>query len=1008
MGKVVYDADAVLDEEKTESGKKIYSADVSLDEEEPVKKKEPLNLPSSIDLRTGLPINISYSESISPSKFQSPLPSDKNPYNQIIKSGTNNAAKIAYQDSKSFLDNDIQMQYDMKLNNPALKGEQDKFSLNNAEGEPEKYSIQSVTPQLQQEVEKRSILNSPEALKEYRKKRLSEIDKRVTELEKAAVPYETADLLSDPLAKYQAATDAYKTSEQQVAADALKDYKKQLDESIANTAKVSIAKKHLDNTVPIDLKQIGNEYLRTIGDTQINDDNDVLDDIESGKANELANKKDIDLTRENIQYKMYKTGADVMTDYFSVASDDAYEIAKPKIETLSVLFNKQEQAQTKEEKDLYQRQINAYLSDPAVSNYLQTTRQSLDYYTKSEDAINQFPQVKRQQIRTQLNDVYMDMTWDKKEDSSSPFATGVSALNKLFQSIAGSTPDDKDLKAIAQATGLSEDIVKSVAQEKTEGFFGVSPSGVRVTGLLQGLAKGTDEQLAKSVMGVRRFFDTDNAETKNRLLQDKLNVYNTEGSVNKLKDDLGKWNINPFSIFNTMGRGVGQTAVFAAPTLVTGGLAAEGAITEKIIEAATTIGSGYAGSYEDAYKEASKYTDNEETRRQYANVTAFENALPELLLSPADIAKKISGVKKAVGKEAFEAFAKEGTEKGLQQAAKDRIVSAVKEFGNVVGAENIEEALTNVSNNITKEKMFGVEMSVNDWVNQAIETAVQTTITTLPLGVGAGINGTQDISGIRKEGLFEAGNEPDLYKERLKNLFDNGQLNQQQLNERTQVVNTMQNIVATVNKATKADGSPLSYDEKRDLAAQQYRIQQNEDIKKKGNPIAAQVQQIEDDTQDALATQNEIIFGTKKPLEEEAKPVEKVEAAKEEIKIPEPPKVKGEPEEITQPIELEVETSKGAGETKPEQLIDKPAPDLHPEIKKLEEEKNEKIIQASKPDISLPFIEDSKILNQVYKKGQVVKSTSGKERVVDITVGVEQAQIKKKQAVLDRILKECL
>ena len=366
MGKPKFNADSAyeaVDVMPTEK-KPAFNPNAQFDAEgqEPVKKKEPLNLPSSIDLRTGLPINISYSESISPSKFQSPLSSDKNPYNQIIKSGTNNAAKIAYQDSKSFLDNDIQMQYDMKLNNPALKGEQDKFSLNNAEGEPEKYSIQSVTPQLQHEVEKRSILNSPEALKEYRKKRLSEIDKRVTELEKAAVPYETADLLSDPLAKYQAATDAYKTSEQQVAADALKDYKKQLDESIANTAKVSIAKKHLDNTVPIDLKQIGNEYLRTIGDTQINDDNDVLDDIESGKANELANKKDIDLTRENIQYKMYKTGADVMTDYFSVASDDAYEIAKPKIETLSVLFNKQEQAQTKEEKELQEAVVRVLLS----------------------------------------------------------------------------------------------------------------------------------------------------------------------------------------------------------------------------------------------------------------------------------------------------------------------------------------------------------------------------------------------------------------------------------------------------------------------------------------------------------------------------------------------------------------------------------------------------------------------------------------------------------------------
>lgn len=887
----------------------------------PVKKKESAPLyDQNFDLRSGVPLSqnggINGQKTLL-SKSQSPLLSDTNPINQVLNNDITQSNKKVFDNAKSFLDNDIQVQTNLQLKN--VSAPQDKFSLQNIPSQ-QNNTIQSVNPQVKSDAAKAAIFNNPEALKDYRKKRQSEIDSQISQLEKEAAPYEQGDVLSDPSVKFGISSGILNDPKKQEEINSLKEYRSQFDKSIQDAAKISIPQKYIKNNIPIDLKQIGQEYFQVTGDNQINDDINVLQNIgnqyKTGASIKTpdgiiipgkTNQKDIDVTKQNIQYRLYQQGANVMADYFSTASDNMFDAAKPKLETLSALIKNQDKAKDQNEKDLYQRQINSFLEDESVKNYLDATRQALDYTTKSKDAINQFPQVKRQQLRQQVNDVFMDMVWNKKEDNKIPFATGVNALTKLYESLVGSTPDKEQVQNIAKRLGLSEKEIQDIADEKNEGLFGVTPSGIRASGLLQGLAKGTDEQLAKSLMGVRRFFDTDNAETKNRLLQDKLNVYNTEGQKNKIKDDFNKWNINPYSIFNTMGRGVGQTAVFAVPSLVTGGLAGEGTIGEKLLEAATTIGSGYAGSYEDAYKEAAKYTDKEDLRRSYANITAYENALPELLLSPADIAKKISGLKKVGSKQAFETFAKEATEKGIQDATRQRMGAALKEFANVIGAENIEEQVTNVANNITKEQMFGVKMSPTDWVNQAIETAVQTTITTLPLGIGAGINGTNDISGVRKEGLFEAGNEPDLYKQKLQDLFDKGDLTQDQLNERTQVVNIMQQIVANVNKATKPNGKPLNYDEKKDLAAQQFRIQSNEKLSENGNLLTAQENQIKEDNKEALDIQNKILFGTKETEEKPEDKMQPVPEKKEEIKIPEPPKVKGEPEDISKQIELSTE-----------------------------------------------------------------------------------------------------
>lgn len=378
-----------------------------------------------------------------------------------------------------------------------------------------------------------------------------------------------------------------------------------------------------------------------------------------------------------------------------------------------------------------------------------------DYLNKSKNAVDQFPQVKRRQMRQQLNDAYLAMSTLGDINSSE----GSRTIKAFF----GSTPDKGDYQQLSEITGIPVKEVESIISEG--GFWKDLPYTVRVQGLLQGVASGARDMFTNARMGIRRITDTPNAALANRITGNQLEEINLMAQGNKLRDDMGKYNFNPYSIFNTMGMGLGQTTALAIPTLLTGGLAAEGTLAVKLIEGATTLGSGYASSYEDGYKQASQYSSDEDTKRTYAAWYALANAAPELLMSPADIIKKVGGGPIG-GKALFENFTKDVSEKGLQETMAQRLGVAAKNFANVLGAESLEEQLTLAGETIAKKGILGVETSLADYINQAQEIAITTAITTLPLAIGAGIGGANDVSGVRQQALFEAGNEPDLYKAR--------------------------------------------------------------------------------------------------------------------------------------------------------------------------------------------------------------------------------------------------
>jgi hypothetical protein len=763
-------------------------------------------------------------------------------------------------DNRNILDRDIDLTFNTSLRNPAINAP-DKFSLSSVSNSPAQQRYQA---------EKDAVKNNSSALSDYRKKRLSQIDEEISNIEGQK---QSVQQSIDPLNRSIVGTtvpDFNANEELNAKVKELTDYKKDLEKSILNTAAITVSREAIsdaDQGRPIDLSTVGHRLMEVIGDPSIYDDDKAISqynqrellDPQTGKPIKLPfdiknpnyDPAAFDKAKQFIDYKRYQYGADAMASYFNDARNKVYEKSPEKIDQAVLLLDQMAKAKTLSEKQKINEEVTPLLQDEDVSSYLLAEQQLNGYVDKSKNAVDQFPQVKRRQMRQRLNDSYFSLQQAKDEAISAiPGAEGISLVKYLF----GSKADDKDIDALSSSTGIEKNQIKSILDD--EGFFKDVPYPVRVQGLLQGVARGAGDMFTKARMGLRRITDMPGAELSNRLDQEQLDEANLKATANKLRDDMGKYNFNPYSIFNTMGSGVGQTAALAVPTLLTGGLAAEGTLAAKLIDGATTLGSGYVSSYEDGYKEAAAQTNDENTRRAYATWYGLANAAPELIMSPADIVKKVGGGK--IGSKAlFDNFAKEAGEKGLQATLGQRLGAAAKNFANVLGSEQLEEQLTLAGETLGKKGLLGVETSFADYIDQAQETAITTAITTLPLAIGAGIGGSNDVSNIRKQALFEAGNESDLYKSRLSALLDAGTLTQDNYNKRVSVVNTMQSIVSALPETTP-DGRKLSYDEKAILAAQEYRIKSNEQKLQQG-ALEAEKPMIEQDTQEAIKAQNEIL-----------------------------------------------------------------------------------------------------------------------------------------------------
>lgn len=789
------------------------------------------------------------------------------------------ADKPVTRGDKNFLDKDIELTQSISLSNPAIGGAQDPLSLSSLGRQVNPINANTSLADLNTATvkgfEKDQIKRDPNALSEYRKKRLSEIDAQIKEIQnnRQVTQASQTPISGGVMGGIMSSVPEYDPIDDKITE--LQQYKSDLQESINKNARIIVTRQALAASVlngePVDLSEIGKRVLEVTGDTTVKDDTETIDKIRNPKpemidpetgqpvklpfgirvdtGGEILGDYDADRANksiENIQYKREMTGSEAMIDYWDNTLDQLYSKSPDKISQWVRLDTERQNASSTKQWDDLTRQIVELQRDPDVSSFAAANNELNQNIQVAKTAVDRFPQVKKQQQRQQLNDAFFALT---QASEAGDLSGGIRAARMVF----GSTPSEDDLQYLASYSGIPLKRVEEIVGEG--GFWKDVPYPIRVSAFIQGGAGGAKDFFANSIMGIRRFLDLPNANVLNKLDRDALNEYNIKAQGNKLISDMGEYNFNPYSILNTMGNGVGQIAAQAIPGLLTGGLATEGSIAANLLKYSSAIGPAFISSYEDAYQYAAQNTSDENTRRAYATVMGLANGLPEVILPDASLVRRAVGGKMPADI-LFKNFVKQVGEQGIERATASQLASMGKQFAKAIGSEVVEEELTNVGEVAAKKGILGINTSWNDFVKDAQDTFITTVLTTLPMGIGAGINGRNDVSNVYKEGLFEAGNRADYYKVKLEDLKNAGDLTQEQFNEKVSVVNTMQEIVAKIPK-TDINGRTLSYDEKAALSAQQFRIENNK--RQEASALEAEKPLIEADTNEAINIQTQIL-----------------------------------------------------------------------------------------------------------------------------------------------------
>lgn len=773
--------------------------------------------------------------------------------------------RILSQKRKSFLENDIDVSLNFSLNNPALNKTKDKISLSAPRKEDGSPSLDMPFEE-KVAMQKRQITTDPVLLKEYGRSRMQQIGQMASEFSSAA------DASTDPVIGIT--VDNETSAALRNKATELQSYQKEFRESLKHQAALAVTGKAIALGQSPDPIQIGREILDVISDPTLKEDEKVLADLKnpsstiftdaegvSHEMQETYNPKAADKSQQNINYNLYRTGADAMRAYYDQAREDAFKKSPDKIQSLTTLLDAWGKLTPQEQKNAFNpvnAQIQSLRTDPDVNNFISA---NIDYSKAAEtsaNAIKQFPQVERMNKISRLNEAWFDLSNAK---SSGGYG---SELSRIWRLAMGDKPSDEDIPSLSRATGFTKEEIKEIINQGGTGLFHWLSPTIRTSGFLPGVATGAHDMIDNVAMGVRRYFDPSSSatETKNRIQRERMQDRDIIAQGNMLKDDMGKWNINPLSVAHVFGYGMGQTAIMAAPALASGGFAAEGSILSKGLELVNTVVPGAAASYEDAWKTAKANGADDSTAKAYAFWVSLANGGAEAIYSPAEVVKGISGgtSKKLL----FSTFMRDVENKGLNKTISSQIKevgskiwNTTKEPANVLLAENVEEFATDAGVNALDEHYLGIKKTQAQLADQTFTTFVQTTFQTLPLAIGVGIGGTRDMSGVRKQALFEVGQQPDLYKSLTKDLLGQQKITQAEYNTKLSHINQLQGIVSTLPKQN-AHGKQLTYDESAELTAQQFRVDVNEQKLKNGT-ITGEKPIIEADTKEAVKRQEEIL-----------------------------------------------------------------------------------------------------------------------------------------------------
>lgn len=631
------------------------------------------------------------------------------------------------------------------------------------------------------------------------------------------------------------------------------------------------------------LEDVGAEILGVAAAGDYNNEQKAIAGIGKIPIN-VEDKQNAIETQQKLKFKNFSKGAAAFSNYMLENVDQKYKIAEPKIQELSSLLSKKGTTTIDEQKRINEiikdKDVEAYYS--SISDLGKTSKNVGDVMDKN------YPQVRRQQTRQKIMDAFGEVVMFKTAKD----AYSINSPLNTLRFILGEYPTEDDVPLMSKLSGIPEAEIKDIMKDKYSGWWASSPESIRMPGALIRVAQSVDKMFGDIQSGGRRILNTKDADIKNKLLANKIENYDMMPEIAKLRTDAGKYQLNPYSIMGTIGDVSAQAAIFGAPNLIGEGLlsgvlgveklaaAADVAKTARIasnvnkisnaeealasankilkfVDFSLTTGTGAISSYESGYNEAAKYTSDESKRRAYATVSAFGNGLSENILSPAQMLKKIAGGN--VGKVNFQSFEKAIAKEGSFVGTMKTIGLFAKELGTVVAEEDLEELVSNVVDTMGKQLILNKSTSIGEFADQAIETIVQTTIGTLGLGIGAGISSVSDRSRLKRESLFEAGMEPQRYIANYENLHKLGKIDEKTRDNNIQKINTMAKIVNNLPELN-AKGDPLSFNDKVELAAQQFRISHNKSLMQSG-AIDGLQELLKADSDEAANIQKKVIEG---------------------------------------------------------------------------------------------------------------------------------------------------
>jgi N12 class adenine-specific DNA methylase len=558
------------------------------------------------------------------------------------------------------------------------------------------------------------------------------------------------------------------------------------------------------------------------------------------------------------------------------------------------------------------------IDGPAQQKYQQTIdsyKNLSDQYNKLSD---NYPEVRREELtRAMLDLLHAKYQSDQKVRAATMnagTAVGAGDVLNFLQDMMGKSLTPEDVKALSKETGVPEDKIWDL-DFKGKRFIG---GGLDQTGLVPDAINSTYaygksfQATGNRIFGDRSPIATDVLNEKidrdiaNSTRQpDENNLYQLPDRIDLKKNSptylrsvanekAGDLNLNMGSFIHNVADNAAQFALFAAAGFATGKVIGLGAdalgaalsptyasfdaalgtsegmysknalvrgtekageflarskYVDRAAEIAGIYGSSFAMGYDNYYKEAGQFTNDETKKHLYAINMANWDAMGEIILPETDIVRAMQGKKNM-----FKMFEKILAEDGggwTSSKTKQFGVAALKGLA-IANKEGLEEVFTAVGQGVTKPLFTGQPIDWSAIAQDAKQSYVSIVLGMLPNAVGASVGSAYQM---KKEALYEAGNEPGRYSDAVQRLADKGKITQQEANRRVQTINTMADIIKHLPTHDQ-HGDPYSAEQKVEIAAQEYRIRKNKDIADGSAPVA-QKAMAEEDTKDAVAAQDQ-------------------------------------------------------------------------------------------------------------------------------------------------------